>query len=210
LASVGFLNLLSGGSYKKPVMAVLDAIKDSREGSPLFRAFLFTSLVEFMEFQPDAWGLSFCPAARAHVTQIRSIVGGPIASGDWFVPTKAERWGGKLEQFFAAAKPLSYARQAAGNLSLAQAAAGDRLRYVGFAGLDGKPVATGNPAPAEMWGYDPTNRRPILVSNLVMPLSPLFALPHPRADYLAKAGVSAGDASFTDALPPLFRLATTP
>ncbi len=210
-AAVGLGKIWSGGSgYEKPALEVLDAIKDSRDGSPLFRAYLFSSLVELMEFQPDAWGLSFCPSARAHVAQIRSIVGGQIASGDWFVPAKAKGWSAKLDQFFTAEKSLSYAKQAVGNLALAQSAAKDGLHYVGFAGLDGKPVVTENPPPTEMWGYDATRKQPTLVSTSAMPLSPLFALPASRADYLAKARVSAEAASFANALPPLFRPATKP
>ena len=209
--AVGLGKVWSGGStYRRPMLEVLDAVKDSRDGSPVFRAYLLCSLVELMEFQPDAWGLSFCPSARAHAAQIRSIVGGQIASGDWFVPAKAKNWSEKLEQFFTAEKSLSYAKQAAANLALAQSVAKDGLRYVGFVGLDGKPVVTANPPPAEMWGYDATRKQPMLVSSSAMPLSPLFALPTSRADYLTKAGVSADAPSFANALPPLFRAATKP
>ena len=176
----------------------------------MFRAYLFCRLIELMEFQPDAWGLSFCPSARAHAAQIRTIVGGQIASGDWFVPSKARNWSEKLDQFFTAEKSLSYAKQAAGNLALAQSAAKDGLRYVGFVGLDGKPVVTENPPPAEMWGYDAARKQPILIASSAMPLSPLFALPASRTEYLTKAGVSADAPTFANSLPPLFRAATKP
>jgi len=105
---------------------------------------------------------------------------------------------------------VSYAKQAAGNLALAQSAAKDGLRYVGFVGLDGKPVVTENPPPAEMWGYDAVRKHPTLISTSAMPLSPLFALPVSRLEYLAKAGVSADAPTFVNALPPLFRTATKP
>jgi len=200
----------SGSTYAAPMLEVLDAIKNSRDGSPVFRAYLLCSLVELMEFQPDAWGLSFCPSARAHAAQIRTIVGGQIASGDWFVLSKAKSWSEKLDQFFIAEKSLSYTKQAAGNLALAQSAAKDGLRYVGFVGLDGKPVVTENPPPAEMWGYDAARKQPILISSSAMPLSPLFALPVSRTEYLTKAGVSADAPTFANSLPPLFRAATKP
>lgn len=209
--TVGLGKVWSGGStYGRPLLEVLDAVKDSVDGSPVFRAYLLCSLVELMEFQPDAWGLSFCSSARAHAAQIRSIVGGQIASGDWFVPSKAKSWSEKLDQFFAAEKSVSYAKQAAGNLALAQSAAKGGFRYVGFVGLDGKPVVTENPPPAELWGYDATRRQPILVSSSALPLSPLFALPVTRAEYLTKAGVSADAPSFANSLPPLFGAATKP
>jgi hypothetical protein len=198
----------SGTTYGKPLLEVLDAVKDSRDGSPLFRAYLLCTLVELMEFQPDAWGLSFCPSARAHAAQIRSIAGGEIASGDWFAAAKAETLSGKLDQFFTAQKSVSYAKQAAGNIALAQSAAKDGLRYVGFVALDGKLIVTEKPPPSEMWGYDVIRKQPTLVSSSAMPLSPLFALPVSRAEYLAKAAVSADAPSFANALPPLFRAAT--
>lgn len=200
----------SGSTYSGPMLEVLDAVKNSRDGSPVFRAYLFCSLVDLMEFQPDAWGLSFCPSARTHAAQIRAIVGGQITSGDWFVPSKAKGWGEKLDQLFAAEKSLSYAKQAAGNLALARAAAKDGLRYVGFVGLNGKPVITETPPPAEVWGYDTVRKQPTLISGSAMPLSPVFALPVSRSEYLTKTGVSADAPTFANALPPLFRAATRP
>ena len=176
--SVGLGNIYtSGSSYGGSLLEVLDAIKDSRDGSPVFRAQLFCSLVEIMEFQPDAWGLSFCPSARADARKIHGIVGGQINSGDWLVPSKVVQWTEKLDQVFASEKSLSYAKQAAANLALAQAAAKDGLHYIGFVGLDGKPILTEDAKPAEMWGYDSVSKQPVPYISSAMPLSPLFALP---------------------------------
>jgi hypothetical protein len=204
--SVGLGNVYTlGSSYGGSLLEVLDAIKDSRDGSPVFRAQLFCSLVEIMEFQPDAWGLSFCPSALADAKKIHAIVGGQINSGDWLVPSKVANWAEKLDQFFTSEKLVSYAKQAAANLALAQTAAKDGLHYVGFIGLDGKPVLTEDSPHAEMWGYDPISKQPVLYVGSAMPLSPLFALPVSRAVYLTKAGVSVSVPSFANALPPLFR-----
>lgn len=194
-----------GDTYTQPLLRALDFIKDSNEGSPIFRAYLLCRLVDAMSFQPDAWGLSFCPSARAHVAQIHQIVGGDIMSGDWFVPAKANAWNDRLAQFFATVKSLSYTKEAAGNLALAQAVARDGLHYAGFVGLDGKPVVTAGNASAETWGYDAVTRQPTLISESGLPLSPLFGLFVPRAEYLAKAGVEPASSSFANALLPLFR-----
>src|SRR6185295_6850976 len=102
-----------GDTYGRPLLEALDAVKNSREGSPVFRAYLFCHLVDVMEFQPDGWGLSFCPAARADAAAIRGIIGGEIASGDWFVPSKNQAWSERLEQFFAGRTSMSYTKQAA-------------------------------------------------------------------------------------------------
>jgi len=207
----GLAQVSTGGStYSGPMLEVLDTVKNSHDGSPVFRAYLLCSLVEIMECQPDAWGLSFCPSARAHAAQIRAIVGGQIASGDWFVPSKAKNWSAKLDQLFAADKSVSYMKQAAGNLALAQAVAKDGLRYVGFVGLDGKPVVTETPPPAEMWAYDAVRKQPTFISGSAMPLSPLFGPPASRTEYLTKADVSADAPTFANSLPPLFRAATKP
>ncbi|MGB7747749.1 MAG: hypothetical protein WBN75_10730 [Verrucomicrobiia bacterium] len=203
--SVGLGNIYtSGSSYGGSLLEVLDAIKDSRDGSPVFRAQLFCSLVEIMEFQPDAWGLSFCPSARADARKIHGIVGGQINSGDWLVPSKVVQWTEKLDQVFASEKSLSYAKQAAANLALAQAAAKDGLHYIGFVGLDGKPVLTEDSKPAEIWGYNSVSKQAVPYISSGMPLSPLFALPVSSAEYLSKAGVSLDAPSFANALPPLF------
>jgi hypothetical protein len=191
-------------TYARPLLQTLDAVKDSDKGSPIFRAYLFCQLVELMGYQPDEWGLSFCPSARVGAAKIREIVGGKIASGDWFVPAKTNEWNAKLEQFFASTRGLSYVKQAAGNLALAQAVAADGLHYAGFVGLDGKPVFVGDTPPENAWGYDAAGK-PVLVSGSAMPLSPLFAPAAPREDYLAGAGVDAKSPTFASGLLPLFR-----
>jgi hypothetical protein len=193
-------------AYGRPLLGALDTVKDSDEGSPIFRAYLFSQLVQIMEYQPDEWGLSFCPSARTAATRIREIAGGKIASGDWFVASKTNDWDAKLEKFFAATKGLSYLKQAAGNLALAQAVAADGLHYAGFVGLDGKPVLAGDPPSDDLWAYDTTGKKLVLVSGPAMALSPVFVLANPREDYLAKTGVDPKSPSFANGgLLPLFR-----
>jgi len=167
-----------------------------------------------MKFQPDAWGLTFCPAARMHQAQITALVGGQLSSGDWFVPAKAKAYGDKLEQFFGSVKSISYMKQAGGLLTLARSAAHDGLSYAGYVGIDGRPNYLDPPAGGEVWGGRATDRQPVFLAvkmapdqplrEAVPPLSPLFALPHPTGDFLTAAGVDAADPSFQGALPPLF------
>jgi hypothetical protein len=205
----------SGDSYSKRLLEVLDSIKDSGEGSPLFRAYLFLRLVDLMNLQPDAWGLTFCPEARMHESQIKSIVGGQLDSGDWFVAGKVNSCGEKLEQFFASIKSVSYTKQADGLLTLARSASKSGLQYVGFVGLDGKPNFIENSISGEVFGYSAVRKQPVLLAAKIeagqplkeqaMPLSPLFALDSPSKEYLTQAGVNPSDASFRGALPPLFQ-----
>lgn len=195
----------NGETYGKPLLQSLDAIKNSSDGSAIFRAYLVCRLVDVMAFQPDGWGFSFCPSLRAHVAQIHQIVGGQIVSGDWFVASKIAAWNDKLAQFFAAVEPVSYTKEASANLALAQAVARDGLHYVGFIGLDGRPVITAGQASPEIWGYDSASKQPALLSGSGLLLSPLFGLTLPRAQYLAKAGVEPASQPVANTLLPLFR-----
>ena len=219
--SVGLEKVLAGGdSYAKPLLEVLDSIKDSHEGSPLFRAYLFLRLMDLMNLQPDAWGLTFCPAARTHEAQIRNIVGEQFSSGDWFVPAKVNAYSPKLEQFFSSTKSVSYAKQAVGLLTLARAVSKSSFQYVGFVGLDGKPNFVDNSISGEVFGYSAARKQPVLLAAKIeagqplkeqaMPLSPLFALDSPCKEYLTKAGVNPSDASFRGALPLLFQESVRP
>lgn len=214
--SVGLEKVLAGGEvYSKPLLEVLDAIKDSPEGSPLFRAYLYLRLMDVMKLQPDAWGLSFCPAAVSHEARIKSIVGGEFNSGDWFAPAKTKALAEKLDQFFAAARPVSYAKQADGLAALARAAAKSGLHYAGFVGLDGKPNYIDDSLAGEVFGYSAAGKLPVLLAAKIetgrplaepaLPLSPLFALTVSRQEFLAQAGVKPEDVSFHGALPPLFQ-----
>lgn len=213
--SVGLEKVWPGGeTYAKPMLEVLDSLKASPEGSPLFRAWLFLRLAEVMKLQPNAWGWTSCPAARAQEAQIRALVGGSFDSGDWFVPAKVNACAQKLDRFFASVKPVSDARQAQGLLALARSLAKSGLQYAGYVGLDGKPNFTEIVAAGEVFGYSAARRQPVLLPSRIetrlalnepaMPLSPLFILDRPLHDYLADAGVNPGDASFRGVLPPLF------
>ena len=211
--SVGLEGVWIGGdSYGKSLLEVLDSIKNSREGSPLFRAYLILRLGDLMGLQPNAWGLAFCPSLQAHDLQLKSIVGGQLNSGDWFVPAKVNACSAKLEHFFNSTRDISYVKQAGGLLVAARTVSKEGFQYVGFIGLDGKPNYINGAAAGEVWGYSLARRQPVLLANpnsselkeAAVPLSPLFALPKPRKEYLTVAGVDPNDASFQGVLPPLF------
>ena len=192
-------------TYGGSLLEVLDALKNSREGSSVFRAQLFCTLANVMEYQPDAWGLSFSPSVRKTVAEINGITGGPIGSGDWLIASKTSKWGPKLEQILAAEKSVSFLNQAKTYLALAQAVSKDGLKYIGFVGLDGKPVMAQETAPAEMWSYNSAAKGITLFSGSAMPLSPLFALPSSRSDYISKAKINLNAPGISESLPPMFQ-----
>jgi len=192
-------------SYGLPMLQVLDNLKHSSHGSPVFRAYLFCALVDFMDLQPDAWGLSFCPSARIDAGRIREHVGGAIASGDWFVRVKADNWSAGLRQILETNKSTLYREQALRNLMLARAVAKDGLRFIGYADINGNPVIATDMKIEEIWGYSATGPTPTLIKDRAMPFSPLFGLNKPRSEYLSEVGVSSVSGAFGNTLPPLFR-----
>lgn len=214
--TVGLEKVWSGGDgYAKPLLEVQDALKNSSDGSPLFRTYLFLRLCDLMKLQADAWGLAFCPTLRADETQLRAIVGGQLQSGDWFLPSKSAAFSAKLDQVFASARTISYSRQAAGLLLLNQSILKDGLKYVGFVGPDGRPNFVDQSAAGEVFGFGAASKKPVILAAKAdsaqalmepgMPLSPLFALENPRAEYLTRAGVNPADDTFRHSLPPLFQ-----
>jgi len=219
--SVGLEKVWTGGdAYAKPLLEVLDSVKGSTEGSPLFRAYLFLRLMELMKLQPDAWGLSFCPGARMHEASMKHIVGDQFSNGDWFVPAKVAALSQKLEQFLASTRPVSYVKQADGLLALARSSSKSGLQYVGFVGLDGKPNFADDSIAGEVFGYSAASKLPVLLAKKIenghqlresaVPLSPLFAFTAPCQDFLTKAGVDPGDVSFQGVLPPMYQQSVQP
>jgi hypothetical protein len=211
---VGLEDFFGTTAYSKPLLEVLDAVKDSREGSSIFRAYLFLRLVDIMELQPESWGLAFAPAISHHRTQVLGLIGEPLSSGDWFVTEKVTALSKGLDQFFASVSQVSYSKQAAGMLTLARETSATGFRYAGYADLDGQPKAIDNLPDGEIWGYSARTKQAALVGlkagskvsldGAAMPLSPLFTLATRREQLLTKAGVSAGSPSFEGALPLLF------
>ena len=131
------------------------------------------------------------------------------------MPAKVNALSDKLGQFFAASKPISYAKQADGLLALARAASKSGLQYVGFVGLDGKPNFIDDTISGEVFGYSAARKLPVYLAATIstghqlrepaLPLSPLFALTVSCQELLTKAGVNPSDVSFQGALPPLFQ-----
>lgn len=213
--SVGLEKVLTdNNSYGGPLLEVLDSIKDSHAGSPLFRAWLFARLLDLMQCQPDAWGLDFCPAVREDEVQIEKITNGRSDSGDWFIGRRVNSYANRLEQFFASKETVSYTKQAAGLFALAHTVAQSGLRYVGYVDLAGKPDFVGGSAPGEVLGYSAGHYQRVLLARKagvplfqepVLPLTPLFTLEKSREKLFNEAGVNPEDPCFKNALPPLFQ-----
>jgi hypothetical protein len=213
--SVGLDKALAPGRHSKPLLEVLDTLKESSAGSPIFRAYLFQQLVDIMQLQPESRGLVFAPDVQKHRTQINNLAGGSIGNGDWFVSIKVNSYAGKLEEFFGSIKGGSYLAQAERLLTLDHDAARSGFQYVGFVGLDGQPIIPDSSVSGELWGYSAARKQPVLLGHRTgsevsmatpgLELSPLFVLASPRDQLLDKARVNPQDPLYAGVLPPLFQ-----
>jgi hypothetical protein len=56
-----------------------------------------------------------------------------------------------------------------------------------------------------MWCYNSVAKGITLFSGSAMPLSPLFALPASRSDYISKAKINLNAPGISESLPPMFQ-----
>lgn len=105
---------------------------------------------------------------------------------------------------------FSFLEQAVANLALARAVSQDGLRYVGFAGLDGRPVITIAPPPATIIGHAVDGKSVVRLTGSAKPLSALFTTVLSPEDYLRNASLKSDSPSLLGALPPLFQTPTKP
>ena len=205
---------LHNDTYQFPLLKTLDELKVSREDSPLFRAYLFLRLCEFMELQPEGWGVPFSPSLAADRARLASAGGAEVRSGDWYVPARNLRLSGSLQKFFEQASGISYWEQAQTVSKIYRGVLAAGVRYAGFADASGKlqPNASGA---RELWGWSAETRKPAVLAvktasdwklvSSALPCSPLFAFGEDRAALLAKAGAKPGDPVLDSALPVVFR-----
>jgi hypothetical protein len=205
--NIGLDAVRVGNNYQKPILEVLDALKDSKAGSPLFRAYLFLRLTDVMNLQPNAWGLSFCPAVRVHAAQLRATVGNNLQTGDWFITDKARKYNAPLAQLFSNFAKISYVKQASGLFALSEAMSNAGLTYAGYVGLDGHPSTFDEHSSHDLWALSGDNGQPRPVAAAASPilLLPVFSLGQAPNQILSNAAVTATDPCFAGVLPPLFR-----
>jgi hypothetical protein len=204
---IGLEAVRIGGNYQQPLLEILDALKHSTDGSPLFRAYLFLRLIDVMNLQPDAWGISFCPVARSDAAQLRAMAGNNLQSGDWFIPEKVNQYSTVLNQVLGHFPGANYMKQAGGLFALSKAAAAAGLAYAGYVGMDGSPNLIDGQSTNELWTLAGKDGAPALLStsNQSLPLAPIFSLGESRSDLLTNASISVADPVFAGVLPPLFK-----
>lgn len=185
------------------LLQALDELRDSRAGSPIFRAFLFIQLAHLAESQPEEWGAAFVPAVGRHRAELEKLA---IKWGDWFIATKEGTLGKSALESLDTLPKHSYRQQAQSIAAIGSEVLNAGLTYVGFLGLDGKPVLLRESSNTELLGLALDSGRAMVVAGQktagqqrLQPLCPLFELGTKRASILDKVKATQGIQ-----FPPLF------
>jgi len=189
------------------LLQALDEVRESRAGSPTFRAFLFIQLARLAAIQPEEWGVAFAPMVEKHRTELEKL---PIKGGDWFIDTKEGTLGKSALESLDNLPKISYRQQAQSIAAIGSEVLSAGLAYVGFVGLDGKLVLLRESPKTELIGMAMDSGRAMVVSRAaayqrtasqqhLQPLCPLFELGTQRATILDKIKPTRGLQ-----LPPLF------
>lgn len=189
------------------LLQALDELRDSRVGSPIFRAFLFIQLAQLAESQPEEWGVAFAPVVGKHRAELEKLA---IKWGDWFIGTKEATLGKSAIESLDNLPKRSYRQQAQSIAAIGSEVLNAGLAYVGFVGLDGKPVLLRESPNTELIGMAMDSGRAMVVSRAaagqktasqqrLQPLCPLFELGTQRVTILDKVKPTQGLQ-----LPPLF------
>ena len=190
------------------LLQALDELRTSRSGSPTFRAFLFVQLASLAECQPEEWGVSFSPMVGSHRAELEQLA---IKFGDWFLPGREATIGKRALESLDNLPKYSYHQHAQSIAALGSEVLGAGLSYVGFVGLDGKPVLLRDAPNTELIGMAMDSGRAMVVrrnaeggqrgsnQQRLQPLAPLFELGTLRATVLNKVKPPSGLP-----LPPFF------
>lgn len=189
------------------LLQALDEVRESRAGSPTFRAFLFIQLARLAEIQPEEWGVAFAPVVEKHRAELEKL---PIKWGDWFIGTKEGTLGKSALESLDNLPKISYRQQAQSIAAIGSEVMSAGLAYVGFVDLDGKAVLLRESPKTELIGMAMDSGRAMVVSRAAVgqmaasqqrlqPLCPLFELGTQRAAILDKIKPTRGLQ-----LPPLF------
>ncbi|MCC7377420.1 MAG: hypothetical protein IT581_22355 [Verrucomicrobiales bacterium] len=148
--------------YQLELLDVLDRLNRSNEGSPLFRAYLSLKVHELIELRPEEWGKSWAPSASSDRDRLALLGARDIRSGEWYVPSIAERLERPISEFFEKARETSYVRQARFCHALARRLAETKTTFVGHAGGPGLASNLDAGGTGDIWGWNESQRPTVL------------------------------------------------
>jgi|GEM_PF-5765114 len=198
--------------FDRPLLSILDQIRQSPDMSSIMRAYVYTQIVNIMEQRPQAWGLYLVPSLDHHLTKLKNLLQAPLAASDWLLPSRKKQYETTLKNYFASlSKEPDYLTQFKFHRSLFSQTLKGGVKHAGYVGLDGKPVLVGPGIGAkEIWGINKDDSSIVLLYTWddaknghemkAAPhlLSPLLVFGTDRTQVLKDA---ARDAEISDRLP---------
>lgn len=201
-------------AFTRPIISLLDQLRDSSTVSPLERAYIHYQLLEIASGRPQEWGLHLTPVAQLQRKKLHDILQVPLGAGDWMLPNRKKQLEASLKDFYAAVnkQPRLFTQFKFHRSLLSQTLKGG-VNFAGYVGLNGKPVLQSAGLGAkEIWGLRKDGDRLVLlytwnenskihdVKVAAQPLSALLVFGSERARVLKDAAREAEIAD--EQLPP--------
>jgi hypothetical protein len=194
------------------ILPLLETIVNSKQGSPVFRAWLFSRLTDLTKFQPYAWGAAYSPSLINDRRVLNSQLG-DLDIHDCLIPERSASLAPKAQEFLNMIRSNGYAAQARGLHRLTQVAWEAGLNLIGYVAPDGAIQLGGGGAGRELWSFAADGSAELMVNQSGKPvvdvktraLTPLFMMGANRNELLERAGIDPLDPLFSASLPPLFR-----
>ena len=198
---------------------MLDELRASDKVSVLAKAYIHSRLLEIEAIRPQDWGARIAPAIESDRAALKELGSAELRSGDWMLPTRIQRFEGKLTEFYKRTRDVSYLKQARFFERLFADAHLAGMKFAGYVTADGKPSLTIDGARSKrLWGLSEDGLRLALLwpgragetVSLAkpQPLSPLFFCGREPSELLKATSEQVQldwqAAAIRDYLPPLF------
>jgi hypothetical protein len=207
------------GNYQKPILQLLDQLIRETNSSGVFRAFVTLKLCALAAQRPEQWGLPWSPALAQHLKALTDLGAGDLKSGDWMVRAQIVKYEAPLLNYFARARDLQLANQAAFLQQLLRESCREGFSLAGLVDGDGRLVLRQTNAPAQdYWGWggrpasalllfrkSSSDNAPVKIAD-PLPFTPLFVFRGDPRNLLNKVAqdTSCPASRMAPFLPPLF------
>jgi len=210
------------GTFKQPVLKVLDTLKADETLNPLFYGYVFSRIVALGSERPDAWGLSMTPSLQRDYQELQKIFTSEVFSSDWMVPRRVQASAPRLKKLFDSDRAVSYQKEAMLLADYYQRVSQAGFHFAGYVDESNTPQMNNEAKNAlELWGWDSKDFAPNLIyqrtsasenwKTVHTPVlfSPLFSCPINREEAwnesVAAQNVPAGAPILTEFRPPFSR-----
>ncbi len=206
----------AGNQFNQPLIRILDRLKNTNVGHPLFRAFVYLKLTDMMKERPAEWGLAFAPSVFNDIKLLKQAVGKQIQSGEWYLARNRDSASFEIEAVFTGMREVSYEKQATGLLNVYSHCVRDGFEYIGFLSEERQPVINGDtsiPKGEPIWGLNATTTPAVAfysgmesrerVASPILRLSPLFRFRGKRSSIIKSTGIDLRQPEFSVHLPSL-------